>query len=266
MRRRARQTPFGPSEDLPPLGTAVAVLSDAYWERQFGRARDVLGRTIDLNFKPFLIIGVMPREFSGARWPGNRASTPDVWVPIWCHPLLEPGSKLLTGRTMWWGLQPIGRLLDGVEVPQARAQIKAVAAALDLDYPGQRHARAPWVWGVTDFDARVLRGQEAAMLGLAGAATLLVMLIACGNVAGCSGTGAARRQESTIRLSLGASRMPNRSSVPPPKGLALSVAGTVLGFIVGMADGGGAGDGAHRRRRPILACGVSRRRPPPAQD
>ena len=57
---------FGPSEDLPPLGTAVAVLSDAYWARQFGRARDVLGRTIDLNFKPFLIIGVMPRS-SAAR-------------------------------------------------------------------------------------------------------------------------------------------------------------------------------------------------------
>ena len=57
-------------------GPPVAVLSDAYWERQFGRARDVLGRTIDLNFKPFLIIGVMPREFSGARWPGTARSRP----------------------------------------------------------------------------------------------------------------------------------------------------------------------------------------------
>jgi putative ABC transport system permease protein len=223
---------FGPSEDLPPLGTAVAVLSDAYWERQFGRARDVVGRTIDLNFKPFLIIGVMPREFRGVRWPGNRASTPDVWVPIWCHPLLEPGSNLLAGRTMWWGLQPIGRLRDGVAVPQARAQIKAVAAALDVEYPGQRHARAPWVWGVTDFDARILRGQEAAMLGLAGAATMLVMLIACGNVAGLLlARGAARRQEIAIRLSLGASRVRIVRQFLT-EGLALSIAGTVLGFIV----------------------------------
>ena len=235
---------FDPSEDLPPLGTPVAVVSDAYWQRQLGRDSDVLGRTIQLNFKPFTIVGVMPPNFSGARQPGGRAYTPDIWVPIWCHPLLEPGSTLLQGRTMWWGLQSIGRLRDGVGIPQARAEVKAVAAALDTEYPGQRHARAPRVWRVTDFDPGVLRGQEAIMLGIAGAATLLVMLIACGNVAGLLlARAAARRQEVAIRLSLGASRVRIVRQFLT-EGLVLSIAGTGFGFIVagwasGLASAGG---------------------------
>ena len=236
---------FDPSEDRPPLGTAVAMLSDGYWAHQYGRAPDVLGRTIDLNFKPFTIIGVLPPGFSGARPPGSHAFTPDIWVPISCHQLLEPGSTLLQGRTMWWGLRAIGRLRDGVEIPQARAQVAAVATALDREYPGQRRARAPSVWRVTDFDWRLLRGQDAAMLAMAGAATLLVMLIACGNVAGLLlGRAAARQQEIAIRLSLGASRVRIVRQFMT-EGLALSVGGTVFGLIVagwmvGFASGGAA--------------------------
>ena len=236
---------FVPSEDLPPLGTAVAVLSDGYWARQFGRSPDVLGRTIDLNFKPFTIVGVMPPGFSGAGRRGTTAFPPDVWVPMWCQPMLEPGSNLLRGRTMWWGLQAIGRLRQDAGIPQARAQVATVAAALDAEYPGQRHPRAPWVWGVTHFDSRVLRGEEAVMLGIAGAATMLVMLIACGNVAGLLlARAAARQQEIAIRLSLGASRVRIIRQFLA-EGLTLALAGTVFGLIVagwmtGIVSGGAA--------------------------
>jgi predicted permease len=236
---------FGPSEDLPPLGTAVAVLSDGYWERRFGRARDVLGRTVNLNSKPFTVVGVMSAGFTGAQRPGESASPPDIWVPMWCHPLLQPGSDSLRGRTMWWGLQSIGRLRNDASIPQARAQIAAAAAALDAQYRGQRPPRAPWVWRVTDFDTRVLRGEEAAMLGAAAAATLLVMLIACGNVAGLLlARAAARQQEIAIRLSLGASRVRIiRQFIA--EGMALSVGGAILGLIAagwlsGLASPGGA--------------------------
>jgi predicted permease len=248
---RVLQTPaalgrtFEPSEDRPPLGTAVTVLSDAFWARRFNRSPDVLGRTIDLNLKPFTIVGVMPPGFSGARPPGSPAFMPDVWVPIWCHPLLEPGSTFLQGRTMWWGLQPIGRLREDATVAAARAQIAAVAAALDREYPGQRAARAPWTWRLTDFDVRTLRGQEAAMLGIAGVATLVVLLIACGNVAGLLlARASARRQEIAVRMALGASR-PRIVRQFLAEGLTLSAVGTVVGFILaawmlGLASAAGA--------------------------
>ena len=221
---------FGPADDRPPLGTAIAVLSDAYWARQFGRARDILGRTVALNSKPFTVVGVMPAGFAGVRQPGGSA--PDIWVPVWCHPLLEPGTDFLQRRTMWWGLQPIGRLRDGAPLAQARAQIASVAAQLDAEYPGQRSPRAPWIWRTSDFDPRVLRGEEAALLGFAGAATALVMLIACGNVAGLLlARTAARQQEIAIRLSLGASRVRITRQFLA-EGLTLSVGGAVLGLIV----------------------------------
>src|SRR5262245_7611556 len=236
---------FDRAEDLPPLGTAVAVLSDGYWTRQYGRAGDVLGRTINLNFKPFTIIGVMPPGFVGAGPPESRGPGPDVWVPIWCHPLLEPGSDALQGRTLWWGLRAIGRLRNDVGLAQARGQVAAVAAALDAEYPGQRRTRAPSVWRITDLNWRALRGQEAAMLGMAGAATLLVMLIACGNVAGLLlARAAARQQEIAIRLSLGASRLRIVRQFLT-EGLTLSIGGTVFGLIVagwmaGLVSRGGA--------------------------
>jgi putative ABC transport system permease protein len=236
---------FDPAEDLPPLGTSVAVLSDGFWERQFGRTSDVLGRTIELNSKPFTVIGVMPAGFTTTQRPGPRGSIPDVWVPMWCQPVLEPGSTVLQGRTMWWGLQAIGRLRNGASIPQARAQVAAGAAALDAEYPGQRPPRAPWVWRVTDFDTRVLRGEEATMLGAAGAATMLVMLIACGNVAGLLlARAAARQQEIAIRLSLGASRVRIVRQFLT-EGLVLSVGGAILGIIAagwlgGVVSPGGA--------------------------
>ena len=206
---------FDPSEDLPPLGTAVAVLSDAYWQRQFGRDRDVLGRTIQLNFKPFTIVGVMPPNFSGARRPGSRAYTPDVWVPIWCHPLLEPGST------------PAARSHDvvGSAVDRPPAGRRRHSAGTGADQCRRRRARRrisrtasrprARVWRVTDFDPGVLRGQEAAMLGIAGAATTAGdadRLRQCGGPApGTSGgTPAGGRDPAVARREPGS----HRSSVP----------------------------------------------------
>ena len=223
------------------------------------RSRQRCSRTIQVNFKPFTVVGVMPPGFSGGRRPGSLAYTPDVWVPIWCHPWLEPGSNLLQGRTMWWGLQAIGRLREGVGIPQARAEVKAVAAALNTEYPGQSKPRAPRVWRVTDFDTGLLRGQEAAMLGIAAAATMLVMLIACGNVAGLLlARAAARRQEIAIRLSLGASRARILRQFLT-EGLTLSAAGTLVGFILAAwvsvaASKSGAGPAAIDGRIVIYAA------------
>src|SRR5262245_41694369 len=68
---------FTPDEDRAPGAAPVAVISDAYWERRFGRAGDVVGRTLTISGTVFTIIGVTPRGFSG-EWTGRPA---DLWVP-----------------------------------------------------------------------------------------------------------------------------------------------------------------------------------------
>ncbi len=164
--RAALGRTFDHADDQPPLGTATVVLSDAYWSRRFNRDPAVIGRTIELNTRAFTILGVLPREFKGARSPSGNPHVPDVWVPLWCQPLLEPGDARLRHRTTWWGLQAIGRLRAGVSLQEARTRIATVAAALDSDYPGQRRPRAPWVSRLTDIDPRLLQTEGAAVVGV----------------------------------------------------------------------------------------------------
>jgi predicted permease len=222
---------FGYADDLPPLGTASVVLSDAYWTRHFNRDPNVLGQTIDLNLKPFTIIGVLPAGFSGARAPNGNPYVPDVWVPLWCQPQLEPGDTRLVERITWWGLQAIGRLHEGVSVGQAQAQVSAVGTALDVEYPGKRRARTPWISRVTDIDPRIVRTEQGIVLSALGVASMFVLLIACANVAGLLLARASTRgRETAVRLSLGASRARIVRQFLG-EGLLLAVMGTVLGSL-----------------------------------
>ena len=222
---------FGPAEDLPPFGTPSVVLGDAYWARHFNRDPNVLGRTIEINFKPFAIVGVLPAGFSGARAPNGNPYVPDVWIPLWCQPLIEPGDKRLVDRTAWWGLQAIGRLRDGVSVGQARAQVSAVATALDIEHAGKRRARTPWVSRVTDIDPRTIRTEQGMVLGALGIVSMFVLLIACANVAGLLlARASTRRMETAVRLSLGAGRAHIVRQFLA-EGLLLAVAGTALGCV-----------------------------------
>ena len=229
--RAALGRTFDHADDQPPLGTATVVLSDAYWARRFNRDPAVIGRTIELNTRVFTIVGVLPREFKGARSPSGNPHVPDVWVPLWCQPLLEPGDARLRHRTTWWGLQAIGRLRAGMSLQEARTRVATVAAALDSDYPGQRRPRAPWVSRLTDIDLRLLQTEGAAVVGVLSTVSLFVMLIACANVAGLLlARASSRRKEIAVRLSLGAGRgRIVRQFVA--EGLLLSGIGTVLGCI-----------------------------------
>jgi putative ABC transport system permease protein len=177
-------------EDMGPNREGVVLLDHGFWEESFGGDPEVLGRSVVLDGEPHTIIGVLPE---GWRHPFNRSGT-DVLLP------LRPES--------WWGrynhfLWGIGRMNPEVTVEQAQADLSAVAAALEAEYPG---SNAGWGASVRSLD-EVIVGEARPQLLILLASVGLVLLIACVNVAQMSlARGSGRGQEMAIRTALGAGR------------------------------------------------------------
>ena len=227
---------FDGSADHPPSGTPVVVLGEIYWTRRFNRDPGIVGRTILLNRQSFIVVGVVPESFRGVFIAGGGAPTVrEAYVPLWCRPLLEPGDERLVQRTTWWELQVVGRLRPGATLAQARARVAVAAAALDSEYPGLRNQRAPYVGRIDRVDPRLLLSEPGLIGGVVSAATLLVLLIACANVANLGlARSAARSRETAIRASLGAGRGRIVRQFMT-ESLVLSSLGTSLGFALALA-------------------------------
>jgi MacB-like periplasmic core domain len=113
--------PIEPADDGTPGSGAVAVISDAYWQKQFGRSPSVLGKSVDVNLTPVTIVGVAPPGFTGA----SRVQTPqDLFLPLSMQPAIFPrhARSLLSDRDTWW-IQIMGRLKPGISDEAARASL-----------------------------------------------------------------------------------------------------------------------------------------------
>jgi len=166
----------------------VVVISYGLWQRRFGGAPNVIGRTIALNTVPHEIIGVMPPEM---RWP----QTAEAWKP------LAPSQRTRESRGAFW-LPVIGRLKPGVSVATAQTEMGGISTRLEQAYPGNRGYGANVV-GLRD---QIVGGVDRALKVLMGAVAF-VLLIACANLANLMlGRTAARRRELAIRTALGAGR------------------------------------------------------------
>jgi hypothetical protein len=115
---------FLPEECASPGAGPVAVLSYAFWKRQYAGDPSVLGKTIVLNRHPFTIVGVGAEGFSGASILGA-----DVWSPISMQQVYEPGREFLSEPNLSW-LEVAGRLKPGIGLSEARADLAVVAAGL----------------------------------------------------------------------------------------------------------------------------------------
>jgi predicted permease len=188
----------------------VAILSHAFWQREYGGDRQVLGRTISLDGHPFTIIGVTPPEFFGI----EVGRTFDVAIPLGTEPVIRGAESSLDRRSTWW-LRMFARLAPGQTIEQADARLRAF-------HPGLREATMPQDWRPQDQEQYIrdplMPGPAAT--GISGLRTrysqplyvllgivALVLLVACGNMANLLlAQSTARRRELAIRLSLGASR------------------------------------------------------------
>jgi putative ABC transport system permease protein len=199
----------------------VVVLSYGTWKSRFNGNPNILGTKILLDREPYVVIGVMPRNFA---FPlVDRTSSIALWVPMSFFP-----EELTAEQDANWSFQMVGRLKPGVTAAQAEADADRVAQQIMRNYPPDEadtriHPVVYPLQQITVLEARPL-------LRLLFWAVAVVLLIACANFAGLLLVRAIHRQrETAVRLALGASaRALLRQTIV--ESLVLSVTGGLIGI------------------------------------
>ncbi|MBI4661006.1 MAG: ABC transporter permease [Verrucomicrobia bacterium] len=209
---------FREDEDKPGAPPEL-VKSQQFRSTRFGGASSMINRSITLDGWTWTVIGVMPADFV---FPGQV----DIWTPVGAL----AGEASYQNRGNHPGLLGVARLKPGVSLQQARAEMEAIAARLEKQYPdSNKNCRVridPLI------ENRVGTTVRVALWTLFGAVAM-VLLIACGNVANLLlARAAARQKEMAVRAALGAGRWRIIRQLLT-ESLLLSLAGGVLGFFLG---------------------------------
>ncbi len=202
------------AEEDQPGKDSVALLSYSLWQRRFGADPNIVNKTISTNGVTRTVIGVLPPGF-------NYPKGAEIYAPI----ALTPEVSGNRGNHSYLG---IGRLKQGVSLAGAQADLDAIAAQLEKQYPESNTGRGVVIYPILEDTVRMYSTALWVMMAAVG----FVLLIGCANVANLMLARAAGRQrEIALRTALGASRLRIIRQLLTESVL-LGVAGGCLGILV----------------------------------
>jgi putative ABC transport system permease protein len=201
-------------------GASVVLISYGLWQGHFGGAADILGKPINLNSRPYTVVGVLPSGF-------QILQPAEIYFPFY------PWAATLPDDRNWHpGIIAIGRMKPGVSRDQSRAEMVGITKRLEEQYPDYNTGTSADVIGLQE---QMVQNVRPALLLLLGAVSL-VLLIACVNVANLLlARAAARGKEVAIRTAMGAGRARVIRQLLTESVL-LSLGGGVLGILLAWAS------------------------------
>jgi predicted permease len=202
----------------------VAVLSYGMWRSRFHGDANVLGSKILLYRKPYTVIGVMPRDFEFPINPGH-VNQSELWLPLSLRP-----EALTAGSAASWNSRMVGRLKPGITAEQAQSDAERVARETMREYPA--YMRSFVIHAVVTPLHEDTVEQARPLLRTLLLAVIVVLLIACANLAGLLLMRAIRRRrEIAVRLALGA-RTATLLRQAIVESMILSIAGAAIGLAL----------------------------------
>jgi putative ABC transport system permease protein len=207
------------SEEALPNGPRVAVLSHGWWTRRFGADPAIIGKTISLSGDPYVVIGVIGREFD----PSEFGDNPDVWTAF----QIDPNTRDQAHYFM-----VAGRLEPGVTLAQAQARLSQSADEFRRNFPNALGPRG--TFSVEPIQKVFVRNSQTLLVVLL-ASVAGVLLIACANVANLLLVrSTVRKREIAIRAAMGADRGRIMRQLMTESVL-LAVLGGAFGLALGIA-------------------------------